>query len=101
VPVCEVGLSTSHLELSTDCVKDYGGRVGEGARPSASCLPAYLCRRDAEAIVCISPVSTLGPSQSPITLAIDHANISNTGVIYTYTQDPTVTHLEPTWSIIK
>ncbi|NP_001345058.1 plexin-A3 isoform 2 precursor [Mus musculus] len=58
-------------------------------------------RRDAEAIVCISPVSTLGPSQSPITLAIDHANISNTGVIYTYTQDPTVTHLEPTWSIIN
>ncbi|ERE63098.1 plexin-A3-like protein [Cricetulus griseus] len=58
-------------------------------------------RRDAEAIVCISPVSTLGPSQAPITLAIDHANISSPGVIYTYTQDPTVTHLEPTWSIIN
>nr|XP_008771821.2 plexin-A3 isoform X2 [Rattus norvegicus] len=58
-------------------------------------------RRDAEAIVCISPISTLGPSQAPIILAIDHANISSTGVIYTYTQDPTVTHLEPTWSIIN
>ncbi|XP_031206792.1 plexin-A3 [Mastomys coucha] len=58
-------------------------------------------RRDAEAIVCISPVSTLGPSQAPIILVIDHANISSTGVIYTYTQDPTVTHLEPTWSIIN
>ncbi|XP_049981027.1 plexin-A3 isoform X3 [Alexandromys fortis] len=58
-------------------------------------------RRDAEAIVCISPVSTLGPSQAPISLAIDHANISSPGVIYTYTQDPTVTHLEPTWSIIN
>lgn len=82
-------------------MEGYGGRVAEGARPSVSSLPAYLCRRDAEAIVCISPVSTLGPSQAPITLAIDHANISSTGVIYTYTQDPTVTHLEPTWSIIK
>ncbi|XP_035872722.1 plexin-A3 isoform X2 [Phyllostomus discolor] len=58
-------------------------------------------RRDAEAIVCISPVSTLGPSQAPITLAIDRANISSPGVLYTYTQDPTVTHLEPTWSIIN
>ncbi|XP_010637109.1 plexin-A3 isoform X3 [Fukomys damarensis] len=58
-------------------------------------------RRGAEAIVCISPVSTLGPSQAPITLAIDRANISSPGVIYTYTQDPTVTRLEPTWSIIN
>ncbi|XP_071076389.1 plexin-A3 isoform X2 [Desmodus rotundus] len=58
-------------------------------------------RRDAEAIVCISPVSTLGPSEAPITLAIDRANISSPGVLYTYTQDPTVTHLEPTWSIIN
>uniref|UniRef100_G1PF32 Plexin-A3 n=1 Tax=Myotis lucifugus TaxID=59463 RepID=G1PF32_MYOLU len=58
-------------------------------------------RRDAEAIVCISPVSTLGPSQAPITLAIDRANISSPGVLYTYTQDPTVTRLEPTWSIIN
>uniref|UniRef100_A0A452R7S4 Plexin A3 n=1 Tax=Ursus americanus TaxID=9643 RepID=A0A452R7S4_URSAM len=57
--------------------------------------------RDAEAIVCISPVSTLGPSQAPITLAIDRANISSPGVLYTYTQDPTVTRLEPTWSIIN
>lgn len=51
--------------------------------------------------MCISPVSTLGPSEAPITLAIDRANISSPGVLYTYTQDPTVTHLEPTWSIIK
>lgn len=51
--------------------------------------------------MCISPLSTLGPSQAPIILAIDNANISSSGVIYTYTQDPTVTHLEPTWSIIK
>uniref|UniRef100_A0A452FLW8 Plexin A3 n=1 Tax=Capra hircus TaxID=9925 RepID=A0A452FLW8_CAPHI len=50
-------------------------------------------RRDAEAIVCIS--------QAPITLAIDRANISSPGVVYTYTQDPTVTRLEPTWSIIN
>ncbi|XP_063102683.1 plexin-A3 isoform X5 [Cavia porcellus] len=58
-------------------------------------------RRDAEAIVCISPVSMLGPSQAPITLTIDRANISSPGVIYTYTQDPTVTRLEPTWSIVN
>lgn len=64
-------------------------------------VPACWRRRDAEAIVCISPVSTLGPSQASITLAIDRANISSPGVLYTYTQDPTVTRLEPTWSIIK
>ncbi|KAM6151718.1 plexin-A3 isoform 2-T2 [Rhynchocyon petersi] len=58
-------------------------------------------RRDPESIVCISPGSTLGPSQALITLTIDRANISSPGVIYTYTQDPTVTRLEPTWSIIN
>ncbi|XP_007955377.1 plexin-A3 [Orycteropus afer afer] len=58
-------------------------------------------RRDAGSIVCISPASTLGPSQALITLAIDRANISSPGVVYTYTQDPTVTRLEPTWSIIN
>uniref|UniRef100_A0A8D2HJI6 Plexin-A3 n=1 Tax=Urocitellus parryii TaxID=9999 RepID=A0A8D2HJI6_UROPR len=76
---------------------DAGSRVTVTVRDGE----CQFVRRDAEAIVCISPVSTLGPSQAPITLAIDRANISSPGVIYTYTQDPTVTHLEPTWSIIN
>ncbi|XP_045141415.1 plexin-A3 [Echinops telfairi] len=58
-------------------------------------------RRDAKSIICLSPLSTQGPSQALITLAIDRASISSPGVIYTYTQDPTVTRLEPTWSIIN
>lgn len=79
------------------------GRGAEAGSPGAHLLqvPFLPTRRDAEAIVCVSPGSTLGPSQAPITLAIDRANISSPGVIYTYTQDPTVTRLEPTWSIIK
>nr|XP_015299756.2 plexin-A3 isoform X6 [Macaca fascicularis] len=76
---------------------DAGSRVTVTVRDSE----CQFVRRDAKAIVCISPVSTLGPSQAPITLAIDRANISSPGVLYTYTQDPTVTHLEPTWSIIN
>ncbi|XP_063490611.1 plexin-A3 isoform X4 [Symphalangus syndactylus] len=76
---------------------DAGSRVTVTVRDSE----CQFVRRDAKAIVCISPVSTLGPSQAPITLAIDRANISSSGVIYTYTQDPTVTRLEPTWSIIN
>ncbi|XP_037844778.1 plexin-A3 isoform X3 [Chlorocebus sabaeus] len=76
---------------------DAGSRVTVTVRDSE----CQFIRRDAKAIVCISPVSTLGPSQAPIILAIDRANISSPGVIYTYTQDPTVTRLEPTWSIIN
>ncbi|XP_033705096.1 plexin-A3 isoform X6 [Tursiops truncatus] len=76
---------------------DAGSRVTVTVRDGE----CQFVRRDAEAIVCISPVSTLGPSQASITLAIDRANISSPGVLYTYTQDPTVTRLEPTWSIIN
>ncbi|XP_078219830.1 plexin-A3 isoform X3 [Callithrix jacchus] len=76
---------------------DAGSRVTVTVRDSE----CQFVRRDAQSIVCLSPVSTLGPSQAPITLAIDRANISSPGVIYTYTQDPTVTRLEPTWSIIN
>ncbi|OWK13987.1 hypothetical protein Celaphus_00000288 [Cervus elaphus hippelaphus] len=76
---------------------DAGSRVMVTVRDGE----CQFIRRDAEVIVCISPVSTLGPSQAPITLAIDRANISSPGVVYTYTQDPTVTRLEPTWSIIN
>uniref|UniRef100_A0A2K5R407 Plexin-A3 n=1 Tax=Cebus imitator TaxID=2715852 RepID=A0A2K5R407_CEBIM len=76
---------------------DAGSRVTVTVRDGE----CQFVRRDAQSIVCLSPVSTLGPSQAPITLAIDRANISSPGVIYTYTQDPTVTRLEPTWSIIN
>ncbi|XP_049728346.1 plexin-A3 isoform X3 [Elephas maximus indicus] len=76
---------------------DAGSRVTVTVRDGE----CQFVRRDAESIVCISPVSTLGPSQALITLVIDRANISSPGVVYTYTQDPTVTRLEPTWSIIN
>uniref|UniRef100_A0A2K5DDC6 Plexin-A3 n=1 Tax=Aotus nancymaae TaxID=37293 RepID=A0A2K5DDC6_AOTNA len=76
---------------------DAGSRVTVTVRDGE----CQFVRRDAQSIVCLSPVSTLGPSQAPITLAIDRANISSPGVMYTYTQDPTVTRLEPTWSIIN
>ncbi|XP_040830566.1 plexin-A3 isoform X2 [Ochotona curzoniae] len=80
-----------------------GSSLNAGSRVTVTVRDGecQFVRRDAEAIVCVSPGSTLGPSQAPITLAIDRANISSPGVIYTYTQDPTVTRLEPTWSIIN
>lgn len=99
MPVREVGRALSAGPWVSGSVPRGQGKSRPGAAYSQH--PTYQHRRDAETIVCISPVSTLGPSQAPITLAIDRANISSPGVLYTYTQDPTVTRLEPTWSIIK
>ncbi|XP_072482928.1 plexin-A3 [Notamacropus eugenii] len=62
-------------------------------------------RRSAKEILCISPSSGLGsglgPGQAAITVRIDRANISSPAVLYTYTQDPTITLLEPAWSIFN
>ncbi|GAB1302898.1 Plexin-A4 [Apodemus speciosus] len=73
----------------------------ESLVPSPPPGPAELCVGDCSADFRTQSQQLYSFCQAPITLAIDHANISSTGVIYTYTQDPTVTHLEPTWSIIN
>nr|XP_033778727.1 plexin-A3 isoform X2 [Geotrypetes seraphini] len=56
-------------------------------------------RRSLREIVCISPASSLGPSQATVTVGMDRANISNPGVLYTYSEDPSISRIEPEWSI--
>ncbi|XP_078520777.1 plexin-A3 [Lissotriton helveticus] len=58
-------------------------------------------RRSLREIVCITPPSSLGPSQATITLSIDQANISNPDVAYTYSEDPSISRIEPEWSIFN
>ncbi|KAM4663711.1 plexin-A3 [Discoglossus pictus] len=52
-------------------------------------------------IVCISPASTQGPSPASITLRIDKSSVWNPNVSYLYTEDPTISRLEPSWSIFN
>ena len=51
-------------------------------------------------IVCVTPASMSDPGASSIKLFIDKAEI-NSDLRYVYTEDPTITSIEPNWSIIK
>ncbi|XP_028923456.1 plexin-A3 [Ornithorhynchus anatinus] len=76
---------------------DAGSRVTVAVRDGE----CQFVRRNAQEIVCISPASALGPSQAPVTLSIDRANVPNPGLSYTYAQDPAIARLEPAWSIFN
>uniref|UniRef100_A0AAR2LBR8 Sema domain-containing protein n=1 Tax=Pygocentrus nattereri TaxID=42514 RepID=A0AAR2LBR8_PYGNA len=51
-------------------------------------------------IVCVTPASMSGSGASSIKLFIDKAEINN-DLRYVYTEDPTITGIEPNWSIIN
>lgn len=51
-------------------------------------------------IVCVTPASVSGSGAASIKLFIDRAEISS-DLQYIYTEDPTITTIEPNWSIIK
>uniref|UniRef100_A0A8B9LM96 Plexin A3 n=1 Tax=Astyanax mexicanus TaxID=7994 RepID=A0A8B9LM96_ASTMX len=57
-------------------------------------------RRALREIVCVTPASTSGSGASSIRLFIDRAEI-NSDLRYVYTEDPTITSIEPNWSIIN
>ncbi|XP_063806547.1 plexin-A3 [Pseudophryne corroboree] len=56
-------------------------------------------KRNVHEIICISPDSSQGPSSADITVRIDKASVRNPAVRYIYTEDPSVSRLEPAWSI--
>lgn len=64
-------------------------------------LPPLSSRRANREIVCITPGSSSGPGPASIRLMIDRAEVLNPDTRYTYTEDPTVTAIEPNWTILK
>lgn len=51
-------------------------------------------------IVCVTPPSASGSGASSVKLFIDKAEVTSE-TRYIYTEDPTVSSVEPNWSIIK
>ncbi|XP_061112852.1 plexin A3 [Conger conger] len=67
--------------------------VGQG-----ECL---FVRRNKRDIVCVTPPSQAGSGPSPIRLQIDKAEVTSVETRYLYTDDPTITNIEPNWSIMN
>ncbi|KAG8447285.1 hypothetical protein GDO86_014668 [Hymenochirus boettgeri] len=86
----------THLTISGRNV-DAGSSVSVFLRDSE----CQFVRRTLREIVCISPISSQGPSPVFITLKIDKSTILNMDVSYQYTEDPTITQLDPAWSILN
>lgn len=63
------------------------------ARPSS--------RRTNREIVCITPGSQSGPGPASIRLMIDRAEVTNPDAKYSYSEDPTISGVEPSWTILK
>ena len=61
----------------------------------------FSTRRTYREIVCITPTSTSGTGSAPIRLMIDRAEVKNSEVSYKYTEDPTITSIDPNWTILK
>lgn len=51
-------------------------------------------------IVCVTPPSASGSGTSSVKLFIDKAEVTSL-THYIYTEDPTISSVEPNWSIIK
>ncbi|XP_043936201.1 plexin-A3 [Protopterus annectens] len=60
-----------------------------------------VVRRNSKEIVCISSASASGPGKASIMLKIDKAEIENPAAYYSYSEDPTISNIEPGWSIFN
>ncbi|KAF3861043.1 hypothetical protein F7725_001298 [Dissostichus mawsoni] len=58
-------------------------------------------KRTNREIICITPASLLGSGPAPIRLMIDRAEVTSSEIKYVYTEDPTVSGIEPNWSILN
>uniref|UniRef100_A0A3Q2XEH6 Plexin-A3 n=1 Tax=Hippocampus comes TaxID=109280 RepID=A0A3Q2XEH6_HIPCM len=52
-------------------------------------------------VVCITPASPSGVGPAPIRLMIDKAEVTSSEIKYAYTEDPTISAIEPNWSILN
>uniref|UniRef100_A0A8B9H0K7 Plexin-A1 n=1 Tax=Astyanax mexicanus TaxID=7994 RepID=A0A8B9H0K7_ASTMX len=60
--------------------------------------PCRFKKRSAKEIVCVTPAGG-NPGSTPVMVDIDAAELRNPEVKFNYTEDPTVLHIEPDWSI--
>lgn len=51
--------------------------------------------------MCITPGSLSGPGPASIRLMIDRAEVTNPDAKYSYSEDPTISGVEPSWTILK
>lgn len=51
-------------------------------------------------IVCVTPPSASGSGASSVRLLVDKAEVTGE-TRFIYTEDPTISNVEPNWSIIK
>ena len=58
-------------------------------------------RRTNREIICITPASLSGSGPAPIRLMIDRAEVTSSETKYVYTEDPTISSIEPNWTILK
>lgn len=64
-------------------------------------LPLPSFRRTNREIICITPVSVSGSGPAPVRLMIDKAEVTSSESKYVYSEDPTITSIEPNWTILK
>ncbi|XP_068104102.1 plexin-A3-like [Hyperolius riggenbachi] len=81
-----------------------GGRNLDAGSAVSVLVGEAECRfvkRNWREIVCISPASSFGPSRATLNLRIDKASVWNPEVVYTYAEDPSISRVEPAWSIFN
>ncbi|XP_058873462.1 plexin A3 isoform X2 [Acipenser ruthenus] len=61
----------------------------------------HFIRRSGQYVVCVAPASSSGPGPTAVKLFIDKAEVTNSEVAYHYSEDPTVSKIEPDWSIFN
>uniref|UniRef100_A0A8C7DPH5 Plexin A3 n=1 Tax=Oncorhynchus kisutch TaxID=8019 RepID=A0A8C7DPH5_ONCKI len=62
------------------------------------CLFVKRTKRD---IVCVTPSSLSGSGPASLKLLIDKAEVTSSDTRYIYTEDPTISSIEPSWSIVN
>ncbi|TMS16024.1 hypothetical protein E3U43_013317 [Larimichthys crocea] len=58
-------------------------------------------KRTNREIICITPASLSGSGPASIRLMIDRAEVTSSETKYVYTEDPTITNIEPNWTILN
>lgn len=72
-----------------------------GTQPSLFFSFFFNFRRTNREIICITPASSSGSGPASIRLMIDKAEVTSSETKYVYTEDPTISSIEPNWTILK
>ncbi|XP_063063835.1 plexin-A1-like [Engraulis encrasicolus] len=74
--------------------------AGSSVAVSIGRQPCLVKKRTPKEIVCMTPAG-LAAGSVPVTVDIDAAELRNPEVRFNYTEDPTITRIEPDWSIAR